>query len=601
MKAQHLLSTAWLLLSAFVGVSCSQTPVASGTARTIVFDGDISAHKWTIGELDPKWPSDWSDYSYLVLEMRTSTPQRFSLWVYTANGPRRVMLQPFGQNVWLRAAVPLQYLRGRDTSGHDLASATNRRTDSFWMSVWGPFGDLQQVESIGFAMHYPINHPKVEFRSITLSKEDPGSDFLEGKPVLDEFGQWQHADWPRKIRSQEQLDRELAEEAAGFGPGNFGYCDLGGYTAMEREATGFFRVEQVDGKWWFIDPHGHPFISTGSNGISFWRRRETGPDAAEREARIKSRLLDWGLNTGAEEFDMPYISFVRLPRDQANFLGMPDVYGEEFAAQVDAVAKETCAPRKDDVRLIGYFFGNEPPWFNRESELADLILGGPDTATRQRLQVWLAESDTPERRKDFMMDAFRHYLAVIDGAIRRNDPNHITLGIRFGGTDRMPDEMLATGSVFDVCSINVYEYEPTKQVERAYRLTGRPILIGEFHFGAPADGLGAGLVQARDPVERGKAYRYYIEQAAALPGFVGAHWFTWRDEPVTGRGDGENYNIGFVDVTDRPYLEMVGAAKATNRHLFAVHSGEEPPFGERPLASDAGTPSSPWIDRTIVP
>jgi hypothetical protein len=58
--------------------------------------------------------------------------------------------------------------------------------------------------------------------------------------------------------------------------------------------------------------------------------------------------------------------------------------------------------------------------------------------------------------------------------------------------------------------------------------------------------------------------------------------------------DGENYNIGFVDVTDRPYPELVEAAKATHRRLFDVHSGKTPPFNERPKASDAGTPSSPW-------
>ena len=148
-----------------------------------------------------------------------------------------------------------------------------------------------------------------------------------------------------------------------------------------------------------------------------------------------------------------------------------------------------------------------------------------------------------------------------------------------------------------MCSINVYEYEPTKQIERTARITGRPVLIGEFHFGVPENGLGAGLVQTRDQLERGKGYRYYVEEAAALPAVVGAHWFTWRDEPVLGRMDGENYNIGFVDVTDRPYPELVEAAKAAHRRLLEVHSGKTAPFGVRPKASSAGTPASPWDNR----
>jgi len=59
---------------------------------------------------------------------------------------------------------------------------------------------------------------------------------------------------------------------------------------------------------------------------------------------------------------------------------------------------------------------------------------------------------------------------------------------------------------------------------------------------------------------------------------------------------GVNYNIGFVDVTDRPYPKLVKAAKATHRRLFKVHSGKTSPFAKRPKASDAGTPSSPWTE-----
>jgi len=110
-----------------------------------------------------------------------------------------------------------------------------------------------------------------------------------------------------------------------------------------------------------------------------------------------------------------------------------------------------------------------------------------------------------------------------------------------------------------------------------YALVQRPILIGEFHIGVPERGLAPGPVQAANQVERAAAYRYYVEQCAAHPALVGTHWFQWVDEPNTGRFDGENYNIGFVDVTDRPYTELVEAAKETHRRLLDVHSGKTPP------------------------
>ncbi len=581
---------------------------STGTVRAldpsikVDFQGRVSEHKWTLEQLNPQWPSDWSSYECLVLEMRASSPQRFSLWVHTADGKRRVMFQPLGQNIWLRASVPLQYFRGRDQRGNDLASANNRRWDSFWLSTWGPFGDLKNVEALSVVMDFPLNAPTLEIRSIELSKEDQGSKFLEAEPYVDVFGQWARGNWSRKIASREQLQRELElERNALAGSDEFGCCEYGGYKASQARATGFFRVEQVDGKWWFVDPHGHLFLSTGSNCISTGGRRDSAQDPEPGRSLVSQRMSAWGFNTVgnwswfrvSEEADRKvYVVTFRAPRAEPSYLGMPDVYSEDFARRADEAARPQCASLKDDPWLLGYFIGNEPAWPDRESEVVDMFLDGPDTATKAKLQAFLAAGDTPQRRVEFVYGMFERYLALIGDAIKRYDPNHLNLGIRFGGSP--PEGVMRLGRSFDVCSINVYEYEPTAQLQRVYEATGRPIMIGEFHFGVPADGLGAGLVQTADQVERGKGYRYYVEQAAALPCFVGAHWFQWTDEPVLGRFDGENYNIGLVDVTNRPYVELIEAAKATHKHLHDVHAGKAAPFDERPKASAAGTPRSPW-------
>jgi hypothetical protein len=584
---------------------------AADAPRQLVFDGVLSEHKIALKDLDASLPSDWTGYTHLVLELRTSSPQRFGLWAYTADGPRRIEIQPLGQNVWLRASIPLQYFNGMDKSGTDLASTINRRTNSFWMSVWGPFGELKSVEALGFAMQYPLNRPKIELRAVRLAKQDEGSDFLEGKPVLDEFGQWAHVDYPRKIKSRAQLEQELAAEEKAFGSGaDFGYCELGGYKRTQAKATGFFRVEQIDGVWWFVDPHGHLFLSTSSNGIGGFGGGGPGgprggapaagapstppaptPAQAASAGRTLRRLDAWGLNTGGQ--GRPNIVMLRWPRTpETTFLGVSDVYAEEFARGIDQSASTQCTARKDDPLVIGYFIGNEPPWGDRETEVVDMILAGPDTATKAKLKEFLAQGDTPKRRTKFVVAAFEKYVDLVCTAVRKYDPNHLLIGIRYGG--KPADEVLRLARAFDVCSINVYEYEPTKQLERAHRLSGRPILIGEFHFGVPENGLGSGLVQVKDQTERGIGYRYFTEQAVSLPYSLGAHWFMWRDEPVLGRGDGENYNIGFVDVTDRSYPELVEAAKATHKRLLEVHSGKELPFSRKPVASDVGAPSSPW-------
>ena len=96
-------------------------------------------------------------------------------------------------------------------------------------------------------MEYPIGKPTLEIRSVRLSKEDPGSEVLDGKPVVDEFGQWIPDQSPRKVKNLEQLKKEWAEEENALRPGDFNYCSYGGYLGTQAKATGFFRVEQVDG------------------------------------------------------------------------------------------------------------------------------------------------------------------------------------------------------------------------------------------------------------------------------------------------------------------------------------------------------------------
>jgi hypothetical protein len=101
----------------------------------------------------------------------------------------------------------------------------------------------------------------------------------------------------------------------------------------------------------------------------------------------------------------------------------------------------------------------------------------------------------------------------------------------------------------------------------------RPVVIGEFHFGATDRGMfHPGLVATANQKGRAAAYAHYVESALAHPAVVGCHWFQYVDEPLTGRWfDGENYNIGFVSVTDTPYPELVAAARRVHAAMYRQH------------------------------
>ena len=600
---------------------------ASAAPLRAVFEGAESEHKWALKDMAPNLPSDWTGYDFLVLEMKASSPQRFFLTFYSSDRVQQRQMHPLA-NVWIRAAVPLQFYRQPNRTGFDLASVGKVARNSFWIGTGGVYGPLNAVEAIGVTMQAPLGKPTLDIRSVQLSKEDPGSDILDKKPVVDEFGQWIPADWPGKVKSLGQLEKEWAAEEAGLGEGGFGYCKYGGYSNTKARATGFFRVEQVDGRWWFVDPDGHLFFSTGSTGMGSgggdarmrgredfftamppvdaapvpgrapqtgfygWNlARRHGADAKTKWIDLAIRRLEsWGLNTIGNWSDSrlwdtdrkAYVVNLRGWGMETGYMGMPDVFSDEFPKIAGKAAAEQCGPRKDDPYLLGYFIANEPPWPGRESLVVDTILERPPSAIQREAKAFLAGGDTPERRKQFVYRAFDRYLEVIDAAIRRYDPNHLNLGLRFGG-GVPPAEMLRASQAFDVYSMNVYATSVNAKVMgEIYRVTGRPIIVGEFHFGVPGRGLAAGLVQVRDQAERGTAYRYYVEQAAAFPAFIGASWFQWVGQPSTGRMGGENYNIGLVDVTDRPYRELIDAMKTTHRRLQDVHRGTQAPFDVKP-------------------
>ncbi len=651
----HRLSLSAILAFLLMPAIAARAADAPTPARA-TFNTAVSTHTWTLQELNPALPADWTPFDFLVIEFRASSPQRFELGLETATGRISKRVHPFA-GVWVRASIPLRFYRQGLGNASDLAATVNQPRDSYWINIEaGGHGPTSAVQGLSAVMRYPAAPATLEIRSVTLAKTDPGDDILEGKPLLDAFGQYTHADWPGKAATLDELKKAWsAESAALAAAGRLPDRDqYGGFATTTAKATGFFRVEQINGVWWFVDPDGHYFYSTGVNGIgSNPATRVTGredyfttippPLAAPRggpggpgggipgggrggagggvqtsfyaanlqhrygsdfmgpwAALTSARMSAWGLNTaynpglnnalGAGGRKQPYVANVRVGQTGPQVMGMGDVYADTFAEQVAAAIERTVAPLRDDPWLLGYFIGNEPPWPGRESQFVDLVLQGPATAIQTRFQAGLAAGDTPAVRRDLVLGAFEHYLAVVNTALKKADPHHLNLGIRFGGTP--PDYVVMLAKNFDVYTLNKYRFEPPpEQIRNVHALTGLPVLVGEFHIGVPERGMAPGLVQAMNQAERGLAYSYYVEHAAAHPEVIGTHWFQWVDEPVTGRNDGENYNIGWFDVTDQPYPELIAAAKLTHARLLGIHSGKIPPTDRQARTSAVGTPA----------
>ena len=158
------------------------------------------------------------------------------------------------------------------------------------------------------------------------------------------------------------------------------------------------------------------------------------------------------------------------------------------------------------------------------------------------------------------------YYRTVAEALHRHDPDHLYLGSRFAW--QTAEAVEACARWCDVVSFNRYRRsiadDPAEWAK--FHALGKPALIGEYHFGSADRGLfWEGLVGVGRESERGPAYARYLRAVADNPDFVGAHWFQYLDEPLTGRTlDGENAHIGFVTVADAPYQSLVAAARTAN-------------------------------------
>lgn len=361
--------------------------------------------------------------------------------------------------------------------------------------------------------------------------------------------------------------------------------------------------------------------------------RRDGDDFAEKWLdRTRERLGRWNFNTIGSWSDaavskdgrIPYTrmihvagGFSKLSDGKDWWAGIADPFDPRFGKALDQAVRQEAAPLKDDPFLIGYFVDNELGWGNGAADdpkvryaLAYSVLGGdarlPDAhakrallamlqsrhggaieklsaawrrsfASWEALQAPLTAEQLPDGRLGavaadlaaFLSLHAESYFEQVAAALERHDPNHLYLGPRFAS--RNPEALAACARWCDVVSFNLYL--PTVDVgfeTEAFRRLDKPALLTEFHFGSSDRGpFWHGVMPVPAEADRGPAYGRMLESVLANPDFVGAHWFQYLDQPVTGRWlDGENGHLGLVGITDIPWQGFVAQVGDANRRTL---------------------------------
>lgn len=412
------------------------------------------------------------------------------------------------------------------------------------------------------------------------------------------------------------------------------------------QKTGFFHVEQIDGKWWGIDPLGRGFVFCGVQSANYrgvyseftkranyknWNDAHGGHGPWRK--RTLQRLKGWGFNFlgqgcegSLEHAGLCHAHQIAMGRHFADDDGpaeyaiahsggsdcrsMPDMFHPDFPAWCRIFCERRVAPYRDDPWTVGWFIDNELSWRGTGdlvNGFFDQVAALPDSRpAKKALVAFLAgRKPTHELKNAFSLMAARKYFEVTSAAIRAADPNHMVLGCRFAGLYSAGDPAWkAAGEFCDVVSVNIYPWtDPERNLISEARgnselmrevlaarqaLCGKPMMVTEWSFRALDTGhpntCGAGQV-FRTQAERTHAVEMFLPELFSDPSVVGHVFFRWVDQPPEGirPQNGEDGNYGLVSEHDEPY-PLTEVFTRVHADLKALK--ESKPLKARPRPAD---------------
>jgi hypothetical protein len=345
--------------------------------------------------------------------------------------------------------------------------------------------------------------------------------------------------------------------------------------------------------------------------------RKYGPDAADELHRVTAeRLRSWGFNTLGNWSPVDQMAYGKTPYVTAIHYGapkvndhMPDVFAPEWETNLKArLERERDTTAKDPLN-IGYFVDNERKWgkYARFAGVSLQVLeASPTTVSKiEFLKDLKAKYDTIEKLNESWSTQHASWDALLESREKVNfetpanpnlqtdceafgekfatkyfstcrdlvkavAPKHLYLGARLNGHIDPSCIQLQT-KYCDVISYNMYDASPAPRMSK-YADIDFPFMITEWGIDndprqSPfrAEKVEVAIGRKGDRVD---LLAKFAEDAIVHPQLVGAHFFQYRDQPLTGRPDGEALLRGFVNATDTPNFELVQANRKIAYDLY---------------------------------
>ncbi|WP_145130699.1 beta-agarase [Pseudomonas sp. URMO17WK12:I11] len=133
--------------------------------------------------------------------------------------------------------------------------------------------DLAQVAAVSLSIPGPKAAQSLLIERVGIQDDDQAWQAAYHE-LIDAYGQSTRGTWPEKMTSDEQLKasagREQQQIKGWLAEREKQPLDTYGgvTTGTPFEATGFFRTEKREGRWYLVTPLGHPFYSLGVNAVA---------------------------------------------------------------------------------------------------------------------------------------------------------------------------------------------------------------------------------------------------------------------------------------------------------------------------------------------
>ncbi len=406
---------------------------------------------------------------------------------------------------------------------------------------------------------------------------------------------------------------------------------FGGWTGVSAPSTGFFYLEEIDGRWWFIDPEGHGFISVGVNHV------QQNPDAPVFQKVYKGDMEAWGeadfaylkecgfnsiywtsgkRNTDAcRKQHFPFAVVINLIHHPVSRREKPrpDVFSDEFESLCSSVADKVVPDYKDDPLALGYMYAGAPftemhDWLN---DIFALPEDSPGKLELVRILREIHANDIGSLNELYASEFGSFDELLRPGALRFNadfDPlARMREGLRVVADEQLRDFDALCGAVAGrlgllakkhigerdpnhlILGPSVKEYNMSMamwdalaphvdllapqhnelvDLHELYSRIGKPILISDENVGmVPHPGQHHGRL-IKGQRERGEIYEHMLRLNLGYPFVVGAEMCGGVHDNIKELNPNYSKN-GLKDAeTDQPHEEAVSRMVKANAKIY---------------------------------